>query len=127
MADPVYQLKLEKEGAGGEDFTAKMAYAYGRHSLKNCKCKKEKGTKLLMGFEFAISSIFSLWWNGFSPGMMCPEQSTNHQQCVPNNQHITRIVSGFKSDERSGIRVRVLGLLTLERTDGTCNMWWDAD
>ncbi len=77
-----------------------------------------------MGFEFAISSIFSLWRNEFSPGMMCPEQSTHHQQCVPNNQQINRIVSGFKSDERSGIRVRVLGLLTL---DGTCNMQLDAD
>jgi hypothetical protein len=80
-----------------------------------------------MGFEFAISSIFSLWRNGFSPGMMCAEQSTHHQACVPNNQHITRIVSGFKSDERSGIGVRVLGLLPLERTDGACNMQWDAD
>jgi hypothetical protein len=44
---------LRRRGQGG-DFTAKMAYAYGWHSLKNCKCKKEKGTKLLMGFEFAI-------------------------------------------------------------------------
>jgi hypothetical protein len=70
-----------------------MAYAYGRHSLKNCKCKKEKGTKLLMGFEFAISSILSLWQNGFSPGMMCPEQSTHYQACVTNNQHITSNVS----------------------------------
>jgi hypothetical protein len=61
MADPVYQLRLEKEGARGGDFTAKMAYAYGRHSLKNCKCKKRKRYQVANGISIChIQHILSV-------------------------------------------------------------------